>query len=326
MLKAELSPEGLGGTRFGYSALAEVVGSVRVLQSPNPPWVMRRWRARTLARLTRGDLELLASVVPAPPHHYAPDFFFAHSMTTPSAALEAQLAELRATPSTELVEDLRHAWAPREPARMWLRSGDVGERLADLIGRYWQSAIAPYWERMGAVIDADVERRCSRMAREGLARVINDLHETLSISDGEIRVLKPYLDKCLADARPVLIPTVFTWPRLAVIHDQHGRFDLFYGVEGVGRVWDRPVSGGVSTPLAELIGRGRADILLRLGRPKTTTELAAEAAVSPSTVSQHLSILRNARMVRADRQGRAVLYRRTALADTVVTQVGAPRR
>jgi DNA-binding transcriptional ArsR family regulator len=72
--------------------------------------------------------------------------------------------------------------------------------------------------------------------------------------------------------------------------------------------------------VAALIGdRARARVLLALadGRALPASVLAAEAAVTPSTISEHLARLTDANLLTAERQGRARYFR---LADASVAE------
>jgi DNA-binding transcriptional ArsR family regulator len=51
---------------------------------------------------------------------------------------------------------------------------------------------------------------------------------------------------------------------------------------------------------------------------ESTTELSLKLGQSPSSVSQHLSVLRRSGLVTSWRSGRRVLYRRTDLATSIV--------
>ena len=67
-----------------------------------------------------------------------------------------------------------------------------------------------------------------------------------------------------------------------------------------------------------LIGRTRAAILRRLDVPMTTTQVARDLHQSPSTVSEHLTVLRGNGLLISWRAGRGVLYRRTPLASSLM--------
>ena len=85
-------------------------------------------------------------------------------------------------------------------------------------------------------------------------------------------------------------------------------------------------AGTARTPaaLGDLLGRRRAGILVALAAEATTTELARRLAASPAGVSEHLGVLRRAGLVRARREGRTVLYSRTAAGDVLTAPSSSP--
>jgi DNA-binding transcriptional ArsR family regulator len=97
---------------------------------------------------------------------------------------------------------------------------------------------------------------------------------------------------------------------------------LIYSPRGVGELW--APAGNDPASLGELLGRRRAGILVALGAEASTTELARRLAASPAGVSEHLGVLRRAGLVRARREGRAVLYSRTAAGDVLTAPASSP--
>jgi DNA-binding transcriptional ArsR family regulator len=65
------------------------------------------------------------------------------------------------------------------------------------------------------------------------------------------------------------------------------------------------------------MGATRAALLACLDAPRSTTELAQRLGISPANASHHLTTLRDAGIVSAHREGRAVLYVRTATGDAL---------
>jgi DNA-binding transcriptional ArsR family regulator len=78
-----------------------------------------------------------------------------------------------------------------------------------------------------------------------------------------------------------------------------------------------PTAGG-GDPLDALLGTSRAMLLRDLARPRTTSELASRHGLAGGTVSEHLSILARALLVRAERHGRRVYYGQTRLGASLV--------
>lgn len=76
-----------------------------------------------------------------------------------------------------------------------------------------------------------------------------------------------------------------------------------------------PVAAG----LRALLGAGRAEVLVLLARPLSTTQLTAVTGQGLGSVGRHLKVLREAGLVRRTaRAGRSVLYARTAAGDVLV--------
>jgi DNA-binding transcriptional ArsR family regulator len=84
-------------------------------------------------------------------------------------------------------------------------------------------------------------------------------------------------------------------------------------------VWEGlPSTANLMADLESLIGRTRAAILRRLDVPMTTTQLARDLDQSPSTISEHLTVLRGNGLLVSWRAGRSVQYRRTPLASSLM--------
>jgi DNA-binding transcriptional ArsR family regulator len=310
MVAIALPPDAATRIRFAVSCLWEVVASLRVLHDRGVPSVHRKW----VSKARPGPGGLLARLVP-PTGGYAPDF-----LTPPPAGLTADLAaELSALRSTGPDVVRAHlGLMPGEPVTDLLDDPRAGlARLCDEIAEYWESAIAPDWPRMRALLDADVRRRAHRLATDGAATVLNDLHERVRWRDGTLLVDKRH---CTAPDVPdgtglVLIPSVFAWPSVLTV-SSWGTPQLAYPAAGVATLWEEP-----SRPpdtLGALLGAGRARILTELGSPLSTTELARRTGLTPGGISQHLRILRAAGLVATHREGRLLLNSRTRAAETLL--------
>jgi len=81
---------------------------------------------------------------------------------------------------------------------------------------------------------------------------------------------------------------------------------------------DRLPSGSGGDPLDPLLGTSRAMLLRDLDRWRTTSELATRHGLAVGTVSEHLSILARALLVRPERHGRRVYYMQTSLGASLV--------
>ena len=307
--------------RFAVSCLWEVLAGLRILRDPGVPAVHRRWAARARSGVDEGGL--LWRLV-APSGGYTPDF-----LTPVPAGLDADLARelagLRATPPAVVREHLRLAgWAEGvlyDDPGAGLLYDDPGAglaRLADEIAAFWAVAIAPDWPRMRALLDAEVQRRARRLAENGSAAILNDLHPSVTWRSGKLSIDQPH---CTAADVPsgaglILIPSVFVWPSVLTVTAGEVP-QLAYPARGVATLWER--SSRESDALTALLGRGRARLLTELGSPLSTTELARRTGITPGGVSQHLTTLRAAGLVVTHRRGRSLLNTRTEVAEALLT-------
>ena len=312
MVSVGLSAASATRVRFAVSCLWEVLAGVRLLRDPGVPAVHRRWAEQARRGLDRDGL--LRALV-APTGGYTPDF-----LTPPPVGLtgdlDRELARLRATPPSVVRADLE--LMPGEPPRELSADPPAGlARLADEIAAYWSVAVAPDWPRMRALLDAEVQRRARRLAEDGTAGVLNDLHRSVTWADGVLHVAQSHCTAAdvPAGAGLVLIPSVFVWPSVMTVTAGDVP-QLAYPARGVGTLWER--SGRAPDALAAVLGRGRARLLAELGTPLSTSELARRTGITAGGVSQHLGTLRAAGLVVTHRQGRAVLNARTAVADALL--------
>ena len=83
-----------------------------------------------------------------------------------------------------------------------------------------------------------------------------------------------------------------------------------------------PAAPAAPESLRRLLGPTRAEILLLIGQPITTTQLAAVTGLSLCTVGDHLRILADAGLAERHRSGANVLYHRTPMGQHLL---GPPR-
>ncbi|WTJ71884.1 winged helix-turn-helix domain-containing protein [Kitasatospora sp. NBC_01539] len=324
-MAAELafSARDLARLRFAVSPMWEVGPSFRLLVSGiahpvHHTWVAQvrpRWAAAGLDRGWLGDL--------VPGAGYVPDFLNP-APDGPAPTLGRELAQIAATPADRVRRDLDRLaeeqghLGPRASA-LYARPRARLERVTEEIAAYWDLALAPYWARIRAVLDADVFHRARQVAEQGAGRLFNELHPTVSWDDHALRLARRTraLSRPTAGAGMVLLPSVFTGPCPLTRVTPPEPPQLAYPARGIGDLWAaRPAAG--TTPLAAVLGRTRTRLLTELDSPASTTELAQRTGLSPAGVSQALTALRDARLVSAHRAGRVVLYARTSVADTLI--------
>jgi len=322
-----MSVADLGRTRFAYSPLAEVAESLYMLASGSVNPLHRRWFDSVRPGLDRVDLPLLTAVVPA--RALIADFLLGGAVD-PTTTIEQQLRLVADLPPDYLAAEIEAVWQD-EPvparARDLVARGAAGpRRLAEALHRYWTVALEPHWPAMRAVLDDDVAYRATELTKGGVGAMLADLAPEVSLRGEVLRIDRKRSDQeeDLSGIGLLLVPSVFVWPNVVFAMGPAGPPTLTYPARGVGNLWGR--SGEEArgeNALGALLGRSRAEIVVALGLPQSTTELALALGQSPSSVSQHLSVLRRCGLVTSWRSGRSVLYRRSDLATSIV-EASAP--
>ena len=285
------------------------------------PWV--RAARRRLEGLDWGLLGALA----AGTGPYVPDFI-SPPPTTPLADLEGELARVRATPPERVAQEVGWRFAAQAaPADVAPLLGDP-ERLLDLLVEqmraYWDRALAPWWAAIRVVLEADIHARARRLSAGGALSVFSDLHPAVRWHDGRIEVERRHEQHVELGGRGMLlVPAAFAWPDVFALTDEPWEKALVYTPRGVGELWT-PAEDCDPDALAALIGGRRAEILAALRAPAATSDLAARLGASAAGVSEHLAVLRRAGLVTAQRDGRRVLYRRTAAGEALLRAPGEP--
>lgn len=316
--------------RFGRSCLWEVLASMRVLREPanhsvHLPWV-RQVRPNVEARLgadaapqLHSAFALLRDLVGSGIHgHYAPDLL-TPAPTTLVPSIEAELAELVVAPD-DVVRDqldlLRDRWTP---ALQEMYDDPRGHLmvLADVVERYWNAALAPFWARITDVVEAEVFLRGQQQAAQGTAVLLNDLHDRVQWDGASLEVSGTLClgERQLDGGGLCLVPSIFVWPGVLVVADEDTA-QLAYPCRAVGTIWERGLP--CSPALEHVLGRSKARLLTALQTPASTTEAAGRVQLSLSATSEHLTALRAAGLVRTQRSGRRLLHRRTATADALL--------
>ena len=324
MIVYRFGREDLLRTRFAISPLFELVASVRVLRDPGAHSVHLPWVREARARLAGLDFALLDALHPDGP--YSPDFM-APPPGTPLPDVDEEFARVRATPPERARAELGWTYAGRRvPAVARPLLDDPAAALGDLVDlmeEYWARAIAPWWDAIREVLEADIRHRARHLAGGGALELFAGLHPDVGWSDGALIVDRRHEAEVeLAGRGLQLVPAAFGWPRVGAMFDPPWQPALIYPPRGVGDLW-APVHEDPEA-LAALVGRRRARILGALGAEATTSELARRLAASPAGVSEHLGVLRRAGLVRARREGRAVLYSRTATGDVLTAPASSP--
>ncbi len=345
----EMDVADLAATRFAISPLSETVRAVQLLaqrETPavNAPWVRWArselgWRPLRLPRLwpliVNGLLVHPEFLVPAPEARM-PEF-------------GAELARLRATPASAVEASLHRVWEghpwPESARELAARPRESLAEIAAELGECHDRLIAPHWERIRPVLEADIAYRAGLLAGGGARSLFSDLHRDLRWSGGMLTLTgtdqgPPVFKIMLGPDGVVLMPSVFNWPQVSLSRATSTQTIMLYPARGAATVWEGGAwaggawaggawageGGGREEAAVALLGAPRVRLLTALRSPATTTAPARRLGVTPSAVSQHLAVLHRGGLVDKRRSGRAVLYQTTALGLALLGDGSAPSR
>jgi len=184
------------------------------------------------------------------------------------------------------------------------------DRLLDFLTRYDSAHFSAEWQALRPRLQAESDRLRLRIRDKGVATALAELSPSAARLDrpervvvdtmhfGIVRLHQPYQ----------VIPSYFGWPHYLVKHEPGWPVIIQYGLPP----GDHPRE--VTTALV----RSRLQVLVDPARIKlcrmivndglTTAELARRSGMAAPQVSRHLRKLRDAELVRADRNGRLVYY------------------
>src|ERR1700761_2156310 len=314
MLTYRLAPEDLGEIRFAISPALEAVLSLRALRDPARFPLQLPWVRGVQPRRAELDGEVLGYLMND--RMGSPDF-----LPPPlSGPLTTYAAELTAIARTDPAEAERQLAAVNGQLPGPVAGPGGLARIVTAMEQYWRIMIEPYWPRMRAILEADVAYRGQVITQDGTAAMLNDLGPTIGYTRGRLeahQVSTPSREEAVAGRGLILYPTMFG-PGAVIPFDPGHPPELGYPARGQAGLWARP-SRPSSTDLGRLIGHERLRILALLrSRPRTTSDLAVELAVTPSAVSQHLQLLRRTGLADSYRVGKQVFYQPSDLATLLI--------
>ena len=312
MLRLRLTPADL--TRIRFADRLHPAGTVLLAsQALRQPPVAAA--LPTLARRVAGSA---AAVRPL--HHLLPASGLLPDFLTPLeglASIDDGLAAIRGTPPERVRSEVTGAYAhvAVSPARRRFAAAEpeVLDTLIAAIRCYFHQVLAPDWPVLDRTHRGLVGEAARRYARSGADGVLGGLHEGIrwrapvlevdAWQDGEVH---------LGGDGLILVPSPFAGPRPRALVPADGPALLVYPVPPA-TVPDG--SAAVPDPLAGLLGRTRAAVLIEATRPgrHTTSSIARQVGISVSSSSEHLSALRAAGLITSRRDGGAIVHRATAL-------------
>ncbi|MFJ8537138.1 ArsR/SmtB family transcription factor [Streptomyces sp. NPDC093591] len=316
MLRVHFTADDLARVRVAAAPdpLWEIATSFQALISADAPLLFEEWRR--LVRPRMGPLHgLLAALLPL--RGYFPDFLtpdlrgsfdLAHAVDTvlgtPRARLRGDLARLAASP----------VWPhPLPPGTRALADGEPEalRGLGAVLHAYHRHALAPFWRRIRAQVDADRAVRARAVLEGGTDGLLAGFRPVLRWQPPVLEADYPVHRELRLGGRGLLLqPSFFCLRRPLTLALADLTPVLVYPIQhtlgwaresgGTGR------AGGVE--LGALIGRTRAAILEDVVTGRTTGELAVRFGISGAAVSQHTAVLRRAGLLLSVRRSKNVVH------------------
>lgn len=321
MLTYHLGVDDLARVRLAYSPMCETALSLwpLVLGTRSRPH-LDRWHEHAAGVADGYDQELVRALV-SPSGTKIPDFIMPiPGVTRPD--IESECAAIAATDPDEVAQDLAALTGGQAPPPALAPLVDdptqAAAVIAEVLREYHHAVIAPLWNDIARILESDVTVRGREFARRGAVGLFDGLAEQVTLmGDGQVEVRLTSgvdIDDLPVGRGLVLTPSVFIggvaagWKAFA-----HGPSWIAYPARGQGTLTDRQPTLDRDAALADLVGTAKASILLALGEPASTSDVARHFSVSPSAVSQNLRVLRENGLVESSRHGREVLHRLSEL-------------
>jgi hypothetical protein len=303
-----VSADVLAASRFITSPLIETVNALGVLATGNSqPWE-REWLARhTQAFRDRVKADPFSAALAA---GMQSGRWLPVDLSAPprpgDVTFEQELARVRTVPPRVAKFDLAQSAGGRLPGAFDV--SDPAGAAADLLQWIWDHTVRADWPRRKRKYEADIISRTTVLSQRGWAAAIGGLTpEARWLGGGQLQVtVQDHRPVDLGHAELVFIPSsLWDW---RVAWEWPVRFAFIYPAAGM---LAGPTAPTAPEPLRRLLGPTRAEILLLIGKPITTTQLAAVTGLALGTIGDHLRILLDAGLAERHRSGAHVLYHRT---------------
>lgn len=306
-------------TRVVVSPMYTVAAGLWEIVAGRKRGVALAW-AQTVLRRARG-LDLAPFAFYATPGIRQPDFLFP-LWDDPAPSFADELRALRATPAKAILGELDYEYGPNLPPVFadWRADPEAAlDAYCLALGNWWKAVILPSWPSIETALQSEVLRVSRLLTTRGPREALAQVHHRLLVEEGSLWVDGGPIHErhALGDRAVILIPFASGPDAVVTTFDHPQGAIVAYAAQGVHSLLaGEPVPAGED--LEALLGEARGRIIVRLGDPATTTELAQALHYAPSTISEHLRTLTVMGLVWPTRLGRHVYYGRTERAERLI--------
>jgi Family of unknown function (DUF5937) len=319
-----LQAEDLASVRFAVSPLGECIAAFRAWMDPHSPALFLPWKTQLSDKLAELDWGVLADFALLR-RGSIPDFLCPPPLT-PMPALDEELEILRGTPEDLFRAEVRIAYGGRIPtylSRAMLEPQECLNRLADLIEKFWEKAIAPHWASLRARLEGEMLYRARTLAVGGIAELFAGLHKDVTLQDDclTVRTLSHW-DGGKRNPGLLLMPSIFAWPDVCLTVRLPWRTAIRYPSRGIADLWEH-TSSSCAKGLQLLVGCSCAKVISNFQVPRTTMEMSAAIGLSPAATSEQITKLRAVGILERTRIGRRVFYSLNQRGMALLTSINA---
>ncbi|MFF3735148.1 ArsR/SmtB family transcription factor [Streptomyces sp. NPDC002476] len=278
------------------------------------------WRTQARFRLRQLPSEQVRLIrYLAPPKSDFPDFL------TPAQATHGLAAGIDAVLSTP-IQRLRDELTVLPSRPPWMRPLSDGEptalrMLGQALHAYYTCAVAPTWQRIQALVDADRAVRARAVLEDGVEALLNSFRPTMQWTRPVLEVDYPAdRDIHLNGRGLLLIPSAFCWRVPVTLIDPALPPVLVYPISRGPQWWTADGQADLHRhqALERLLGASRAAALRSIENGCTTGELARRIGLAPPAASRHATALREADLITSHRSANKMVHVLTPLGATLL--------
>ncbi|MEU7327357.1 winged helix-turn-helix domain-containing protein [Streptomyces parvus] len=302
--------------------LVDLTTAARQLRRRTQPARLDAWRRRSLPLLS-SQARMVLSMVPL--YGTLPDFLDPQGSSSP----EQELERVRAIPRRRIAADLA-AVSETEQLPAWTQrladDAELREAFHDGWAHLYEVLLQPYWTPITNLQSSDRMLRLRQFLTGGVETLLAQANPHWVQWKPPVLEIRTVLASTVHDLHPrgrglLLVPSLFQTTSAAVFDDGSAQPIVTYPSGGHDRLASlalltpAPSPGGLSSPVAALLGRTRTAVLetVTTHSGSTTTEIARLLRISPASASEHATVLREAGLIQTARHGNRVLHTSTEL-------------